>query len=375
MKKILFVAPSLNPGGAENVIVKTINNLNTEKYEIKIVLVNKIGNLIKEIEPEIEIIDLGSSKAIFSIVKLYNVIKKEKPDIIFSIIGHLNIILSILKTLVFRSDDITFIGRENAVYDEAAKENSFIKRTILDIMNKKFMKKLDVIIVQSEFMKQQVIDFFNVPFNKVIILNNPIEPDKIMRLKKDRIKNPEWKLNKINLIAVGRLEKVKNYQSMIEIMKLLPENYHLNIFGEGSEREELMIYINKMNLKSKVTLHGFISNPYKYMNQSSILLMTSTRETFPNVVLEANACGLYVVSYDIPGGINEIIQENINGSIVEYGNLNKAAEKILDITNKDYDKDKIVMTTKKYNIKNYIKNLEGIFERKQEAEKIYLEEH
>src|SRR5699024_1941388 len=111
--------------------------------------------------------------------------------------------------------------------------------------------------------------------------------------------------------AVGRLEKVKNYQSMIEIMKLLPERYHLNIFGEGSEKEELENHINEMNLESQVTLHGFISNPYKYMSQSSILLLTSTRETFPNLVLEANACGFYVIAYDIPGGIGEIIEENI----------------------------------------------------------------
>jgi len=70
--------------------------LDNNKYIIKLVLINKEGELLEKIREDIDIIDLKSKRSIFSIFKIISTIKKEKPNFIFSIIGHINIIRGFL---------------------------------------------------------------------------------------------------------------------------------------------------------------------------------------------------------------------------------------------------------------------------------------
>lgn len=362
MKKIIFVAPNLKSGGAEKVLTKIINNLDKKKYKFKLVLLNKTGNLLNVLDPSIEIIDLNTKKSIFSILKLYNIIRKENPDIVFSIIGQLNLILALLKKVFFRN--IIFIGRENVVYSEWLYKDKTFKKNILNILYKNLLKKLDVIIVQSQFMADQVNQFFDVPENKIKIFYNPIEKSTISNLKKEEINSKKWKRNKINLTAVGRLEQVKNYKDMIELMHHLNDDYHLNIFGVGTLENELRSFIKSKKLDNKITMHGFVNNPYKYIFHSFVLLLTSTRESLPNVVLEASSCGTYTIAYDMPGGIKEIINHEVNGKLVEYGNISEMAGAIKELYANGYDENAVKNTSNNYDIDDYMKRLTELFESK-----------
>lgn len=359
-KKILFVAPNLKAGGAEKVLTKIINNFNLEEYIVKLVLLKKEGSLLSSLNKEIEVTDLNIERSISSPIKLYKIIKKEKPDLIFSIIGQINLILAFLKVMHFKKT--AFIGRENVVYSEWLYKEKSIKKIILNYAYKLLLKKLDVVIVQSEFMKKQVVEYFKVSDKKIRVLKNPLEHEKIRKLEDEPITDPFWDNRKINLLAVGRIEKVKNYEEMIDIFSILPENFHLNILGEGHEKTNVQLYIDKMGMNDKVSLYGFIENPYKFMKKSFGILLTSTRESLPNVILEANACGTYAFTYNSPGGIPEIVcSNNSNGIIVEFGNKREMAEAIVQTYKKGYNKDRIIQLTKKYSVEEYLERLYEIF--------------
>ncbi|WP_442596723.1 glycosyltransferase [Neobacillus sp. D3-1R] len=360
-KKILFVAPNLQHGGAEAVLVKILNNLDLSKYDVKLALVKKEGDHLSKLTKAIDVIDLNSSKSILAIPKLIKLIKNIKPDFVFSIIGQVNIILATIKTLFFKKT--CFIGRENAVYSEWLFKDLTIKKRIFSIVYKILLRKLDYVIVQSNFMAGQVKEYFNVKDNQVIILNNPIEGSKISDLSNETNLGNIWDENKINLIAVGRIEQVKNYREMVDIVSMLPEKFHLNILGDGRERETLQEYINQKGLYNRVTIHGFIDNPYKYMKNSLVLLITSKRESFPNVVLESNACGTYVVSYNMPGGISEIITNGKNGDLIPEGDKALFVQKLIGIYKRGYDPNILINYSRKYSIKEYINKLDFIFER------------
>lgn len=361
MEKILFIAPNLKSGGAEKVLVKILNNINQNKYNIKLILLDKTGSLLNSLNTSIEVVDLESENSIYSLYKLYSILKNEKPEVVFSIIGHVNVILAMFKFIVFK--DIVFIGRENVVYSEWLYKNKDFKKIILNILYKIFLKRLDVVIVQSEYMKNEIIKYFKVPLNKIKVLNNPIEKEKIDILKKEKINEITWDSNKKNLLAVGRIEEVKNYKDMIDIISLLPDTFHLSILGEGSQTQELIDYIKLKNIENSVTLYGFVDNPYKFMASSIGLLLTSQRESFPNVVLEANACGTYVFSYKMPGGITEIINEkSTNGSLITYGNKIEMVNKIENQCLEEHSNKMIEEYSEKYNIQDYINNILEIFD-------------
>lgn len=359
-KKILFVAPNLKQGGAESVLVKIINNIDLNLFDVKLVLLVKEGEHLSKLKIDIPVINLKSKNAFSSVIKLKKVIKSEQPNIVFSIIGHVNIMLAFLKTIYFKS--VKFIGRENVVYSEWLYKQRTLKKIVLSIAYKIFLKQLDFVIVQSNFMAKQIERYFKINSNKVVVLNNPIEKSKVENMIKDEDLGSKWNNNKINLVAVGRIERVKNYFEMVDILKELPDSYHLNILGDGNLRGELENHINKTGVKNRVTIHGFVNNPYKYMKNSFALLLTSTRESFPNVVLEANACGTYVVSYKMPGGISEIISNQKNGYLVKAGDKNDFVRVLRELSKTSYCSEKIKSYSEKYDVNNYMEKLYELME-------------
>lgn len=358
-KKILFVAPNLHHGGAEAVLIKILNNIDLNLFDVRLVLLKKEGGHLSKLRKEVKLIDLDCKGAFKSIGSLKRVIYNEDPDIVFSIIGHINLMLSGLKLLFFRKT--TFIGRENIVYNEWLYKDKTLKKRILSIGYKTLLKRLDHIVVQSNFMEKQVREYFNVGSSKISVLNNPIEQQTIEKLSDEQELGNNWNHDKINLIAVGRLEVVKNYLSMIDIVELLPKKFHLNILGDGREREALHRYIISKGLENSVTLHGYVDNPYKYMKNSFALLLTSTRESFPNVVLEANECGTYAFSYNMPGGVSEIIEEDVNGNLIAIGNKEDFANKIIEVLERGYNANTIIERNKKYSINQYMDAVYNIF--------------
>jgi glycosyltransferase involved in cell wall biosynthesis len=107
----------------------------------------------------------------------------------------------------------------------------------------------------------------------------------------------------------------------------------LIILGEGVEKEKLLIEVEKMGLVGEVIFGGFKENPYKYMTKSDIFILSSIREGFPGVLVEAMACGLPVISTDCKSGPNEIINNGENGFLTPVGNekaLSEAMLKLLD---------------------------------------------
>jgi glycosyltransferase involved in cell wall biosynthesis len=130
----------------------------------------------------------------------------------------------------------------------------------------------------------------------------------------------------MNLLAVGRLNKVKRFNLLIDLMSKLNDSFHLTIIGNGYEENSLRKQIQELNLDQNIDLIGFKSNPYKYMANADMLLISSEYEGFPNVVLEVNACGIPVFAFNCPGGISEIIEDGINGILIENDNIDLMAK-------------------------------------------------
>jgi glycosyltransferase involved in cell wall biosynthesis len=315
MKKLMLIVPSMRGGGSERVMSILANNLDRNKFDITLVLLKNEGPYLDDLKSDIKIIDLNSNKARYGIFKLFKLIRTSKPDIVFSTLGHLNILIAILK--LFLSKDIKYIARESSIPSKSHSKTG--KGKILKILYKLFYNKFDLIISQSEYMKSDLINHYNINENKISIINNPVDIKKINYLSKESIEN--FDKNKINLLAVGRLNKVKRFNLLINLMSKLNDSFHLTIVGSGYEENTLRKKIKDLNLEKSIDLIGFKSNPYKYMSNADILLMSSEYEGFPNVVLEANACGIPVFGFNCPGGISEIIEDGVNGILIENDNL------------------------------------------------------
>ena len=155
---------------------------------------------------------------------------------------------------------------------------------------------------------------------------------------------PNWVENSLNLskydifskkiITVGRLERVKGYDKLIEVAKIV-KMYHpdwkWDIFGNGSMYEELNEKIKKEELEDFLFLKGNTKNIENIYRQYSFFVMTSYYEGLPLVLLEAQMNSLPIISFDCPTGPSEIIDNDENGYLIKCYDVKQMANKIIDL--------------------------------------------
>lgn len=333
MKKIsvIFILPDLETGGAERIITTIANHLSRDKFEPKILLLRKQGGYLDLVRKDIEIIDLDTERIRNSLKPILREIYRRKPDIVFSGFGEVNAYLSLFIKLFPRTK---FIARETNVVSHhvTRKEIKFFYS---------FYNNYQKIIAQSDDMKKDLIDNFNVKEKKIIKINNPVDFDFIEEKLALSDKPECFKYNYKNVVAIGNLSKRKGFDNLLKVFsRLKNENIVLHILGDGKDREILHQMRDFLDLK-KVIFHGRQENPYQFLKYADLFILSSRYEGFPNVLLEAGACGTYSLVNNCPGGINEIIQNRINGEISDIENHDDFSQKIIQILHESYDSNSI----------------------------------
>lgn len=156
---------------------------------------------------------------------------------------------------------------------------------------------------------------------KVIAIPNPIstEHTKLSSLKCRTV------------ITAGRLERQKNYVSLIRAWKKVHQahpEWILEIWGEGSQRKHLQHCIDTLGMQNTIFLKGITSDIISKMAESSIFVLSSLYEGFGLVITEAMSCGLPIVSYACPCGPKDIISEGIDGFLMPVGDEQTMADRI-----------------------------------------------
>ena len=111
----------------------------------------------------------------------------------------------------------------------------------------------------------------------------------------------------ITIVAIGYNLKKTTQCLLMPLVSYPDKNAQLLIIGEGELRPTLERQIKTLDLQDSVFLLGTKSNPYAYLAKSDAFVFSSNHEGFPNVILEALACGLAIVSTDCQSGPREIL--------------------------------------------------------------------
>ena len=160
-----------------------------------------------------------------------------------------------------------------------------------------------------------------------IQIYNPIDPEVLNSAK---TYNPESK----KIISVGRLTYQKYFDAAIEVAsKVLPSHpdWEWDIFGQGDELNHLMLLISEKGIEKQMHFRGQVSDLYERYSDYSLMVMTSRYEGFPMTLLEGMGNGLPLVSFDIPTGPDEIIDDGKNGYLIKAFEIKTMIERINDI--------------------------------------------
>lgn len=338
MKKIsiIFILPDLETGGAERIVTTIANHLPREKFEPKILLLRKEGGYLEILKDDVEIIDIKTPRIRHSLKPILKEIRKRKPDIVFSGFGEVNAYLSLFIKFFPKTK---FIARETNVVSKhvTRKEIRFFY---------KFYNNYHRIICQSDDMQNDLVENFNIKKEKLVKINNPVDfefiEEKLMVSKRPERFNNDFR----NVVAIGNLSNRKGFDNLLKVFSHLKnEKIHLHILGDGRDKE--LLYQMKSDLKlENVTFHGQQKNPYQFLKFVDLFILSSRYEGFPNVLLEAGACGTFSLANNCKGGITEIIQPKINGEISDIENHEEFAKKITEILKENHDSNAIISSIK-----------------------------
>ena len=173
----------------------------------------------------------------------------------------------------------------------------------------------------------------------------------------EKIPKQTASLSEKRLVSVGRLSPEKGYMDLLKIYSLLAvkhPDWHLDIIGDGSEKENLENFISEHNLDDKVTLHGFQNKDYidKILHKSSVYIMTSYTESFGIVLLEAMSHGLPCIAFDSAEGARELINSGMNGYLIKNRSYPAMIKKIEDLM-KSYETRKRIGMAGRKSIRKY----------------------
>ncbi len=346
--KVLIFTPSIECGGSEKYVSLLCNYIDTKKFDVTLCIINNAHPFYTIKNAAIEIIDLQKKHVRTSLFALLKISKLKQPDIIFTIANHLNIYFALFRWLFLKK--IKFIARESSVVSINTKRAKFSK--IYNRLIKKYYKRFDCIICQSQYMQQDLIDNYTVSENKTVIINNPVEE------VAGTIHAPV--INKF--ITVARLSEEKGIDRVIRSVAKLTMPFQFYIIGDGVKKEALQQLIDKLHLQNKIFLEGKRETPFAGMEDAALFLMGSYYEGFPNTLLEAGMLGIPLVAFDVPGGIGEIITDGENGLLVKDNDeiaFSKAIEEALLI---NFNRQQIKQTTQtKFLVSDIVKKTEDLF--------------
>lgn len=207
------------------------------------------------------------------------------------------------------------------------------------------LKKLERFVVLTHEDRKQWTELPN-----IITIHNPVS---IYAKKQSNCSEKQ-------VIAVGRYEHQKGFDRLISAWKIVNQ-YHpdwiLKIFGDGALRGKLHDQICANNLENSCFLEHTVSDIEEMYYSSSIFVLSSRYEGFGMVITEAMSCGLPVVSFDCPSGPNDIITSGVDGYLVENGNIQQLAEKIIQLIDDEYLRKQMGKNAKKNSERFKIENI------------------
>ncbi|MGL4473566.1 MAG: glycosyltransferase [Shewanella sp.] len=157
---------------------------------------------------------------------------------------------------------------------------------------------------------------------------------------------------KNNYIAAGRLSFEKGFDRLIHTwhqVNMLNKELKLDIYGSGPEEESIVDLIKKYQLEDTVTIHPFTDKLLERLNNYSAFILPSRNESFGLVILESMSQGVPVISFNIDGGVQDLITNNVDGILSPQDDINSLRDAILDMSNYELRKHLSRNTYKKAN--------------------------
>ncbi len=365
MLKILFAIPSLSFGGAETVVKNIVNNLDPHRFDVTLVTFYPGDKAVLRSHVK-HFVMCKTSKWDFLKLKsqLERLFENERFDVVIGFLNYANILVSLARSSR-KTTKLVLSVRNNPLRSHRYNKWSWVENFLL----RKFYRNADMVTTNSLKIRDIMKNEFSIPDTNVANIYNPVDLKAIELKSREEVSHPFFSAKNLVVLGVGRLTYQKRFDRLIRIFSKISkdnEMARLIIIGQGEDEALLRKLIQESGLGEKVDLPGRQSNPYAWMAKSSLFVLSSDYEGFPNTVLESMVCGVPVVSVDCPFGPSEIIRNGHDGFLVPVDDEDALAKRVKELLlseamRKQFS-DNAKQTVQKFSIENIIPQYEMLIE-------------
>ena len=357
--KVAFIIPSLTSGGAERILAFLSQEIDFNEFETTLISLGKESQNRYDVS-KTKVIYLNQERILTSVPALFRLLRKERFDVVLGAIRHLNALLGFLSVFFSKTK---FVGRETNVMSVRDKYQQEGSKDYPDLVYKWGYRYLDGVVCQSQDMLKDLSEEFPAYKQKFRLIHNPITSSFVPKKEKTP-STPPYKL-----ITVGSLEPRKGHLRILEGLANIEFDFEYTLIGKGSMLTEIENKAQLLKLDSRLKFIPYTNEVRKHLEQSNVFIQGSYVEGFPNALLESCAVGTPVIAFDAPGGINEIIENGINGFIVRQPD--ELPNRLQEILNSNQFTPEVVSKSvfEKYGAETILKRYEELFREVNETTK------
>jgi len=357
MPHLALFMNSLMLGGAERVVLSVVRGLaRRAAFRLDVVLVSRKGPLVAEIPDGVRVVELGCGSpltiwpallrlpwetarslpgasvrakmpaAARCLPRLVRYLREERPDALFTTLRWNNIAALWAAALAGGPTRVVIREANMPSIDISSGAHGFDR--LLPEQIRSWYPRAHGIVAVSEGVARDLAAFTGLEPGRITAIHNPVDIDRVGAMASEPVAEEEsaedgWFSPGAPpvIVAVGRLWPQKDYSTLLRAFARLAAERpaRLVILGEGPERPALEQLAASLGIVGRVRLPGAVSNPFAYVRRAGAFALSSAWEGFPNVLVEALACGCPVVSTDCPSGPDELLEGGRWGSLVPVG--------------------------------------------------------
>lgn len=326
MARLVFHIPSLGGGGAERVWVLLANEMARRGHAVTLLVWNGEGPNAAHRSPAVDLVDFampirnegfGKPATLRGLVRMAAWLRRHRPDAVFSGPEFANLVTAL--SLLVTANPARFFPSFHAAADlKADRAGSTLARGVVGMMGRRATNLVAVSQgIADDLRTARLGD------GKVVVINNPLPPPVTATTPPQPWEAALAAARRANIPVIataGRLSPVKDHRTLVEAFALLRQHRpaRLVIFGEGPLQAQLEAQIARLGLETDVLLPGFVA-PQLCYRHADLFALSSLSEGFGNVLVEAMAAGVPVVTTDCPHGPRDILDGGRLGRLVPVG--------------------------------------------------------
>lgn len=322
MISVVLLAPSLGGGGAEQQLLRVANALNPREFDVSVAVVRRGGAYEDRLNSEIPLIpltpfDVASSSTIGSIAALRplrKLLDRQRPDVLVPF--HTTMIL--LAWLAGRFfENVSIVGSVQNNLSHEADESDAVTWCITHAAAR-VLNRLDAVIALSHGVADDLRSNWQVGSRRMSVVHNAGFDHLTRSMSEAPLPVGVAKTHRYTIAACGRLSRQKGYPVLLRAFARVVSQHDcaLWIVGDGPDRRALEDLSRELGIRKHVTFFGYRTNPYPFMRQADVFVLSSLYEGFGNVITEAMWLGTPVVAADCESGPAEIIGRDSSSGIL-----------------------------------------------------------